>query len=90
MANSDVDLDEQAQKAVAEIHHCREAGVHVPVAAVAREYGVHKNRVHRRLKGVQGRTSRKPVNCKLSAIQEASLLSYIKSLNEIEQFIHLD
>ena len=43
MANSDVDLNEQAQKAVNEIQHCCEAGVYVPVAAVAREYEVHKN-----------------------------------------------
>ena len=43
MVNLDVDLDEQAQKAVAEIHHYCEAGVHVPVAAVVREYEVHKN-----------------------------------------------
>ena len=90
MADSDVDFNEQAQKAADEIRRYREAGEYIPVAAVAREYEVHKNRVHRRLKGIQGRTSRKSVNCKLSAIQEASLLSYIHTLNEIGQSVHLN
>ena len=43
MADSDVDFDEQAQKAADEVRRCREAGEYIPVAAVAREYGVHKN-----------------------------------------------
>ena len=83
-------LNEQAQKAVTEIHHYCEAGVHIPVTAVAYKYGMHINQVHQQLKGIQDRTSQKPVNYKLSAIQEASLLSYIKSLDEIGQSIRLD
>ena len=54
MADSDVDFNEQAQKAADEVRRCRKAGEYIPVAAVAREYGVHKNWVHWRLKGIQG------------------------------------
>jgi hypothetical protein len=64
MANSNADLDELAQKAANEIRSCQEGGERVSVAAIARQYGVHKNRVHRRLKGIESRTTRKPVNCK--------------------------
>jgi Tc5 transposase DNA-binding domain len=90
MANSDADLDELAQKAANEIRSYRETGERVSVAAIARQYGVHKNRVHRRLKGIEGRTTRKPINYKLSAVQEAALLSYIRTLDEIGQSIRLD
>lgn len=68
MANSNEDLDELAQRAANEILRDRKAGEKVNVAAKAREYRVDKNRVYRRLKGIKGRTSRKPVNTKLSAI----------------------
>jgi hypothetical protein len=87
MPNSNEDLDELAQRAANEILRHRNAGEKVNVAAKAREHGVDKNRVHRRLKGIGGRTSRKPVNTKLSAIQEASLLQYIRTLDEIGQSI---
>jgi hypothetical protein len=90
MANSNADLDEIAQKAANEIRSCRETGERVSVAAIACQYGVHKNRVHRRLKGKGSRTTRKPVNCELSAVQEASLLSYLRTLDEIRQSICLD
>ena len=43
MADSDVDFDEQAQKAADEVRCYCEAGEYIPVAAVACEYGVHKN-----------------------------------------------
>ena len=43
MVNLDVDLNEQAQKAVTEIYYYCEVEVHVSVAAVICEYGVHKN-----------------------------------------------
>jgi tRNA(Ser,Leu) C12 N-acetylase TAN1 len=42
MANSNADLDELAQKAANEIRSCRETGERVSVAAIARQYGVHK------------------------------------------------
>ena len=90
MADSDVEYNEQAQKAADEVRRYRKAGEYIPVAAVACEYEVHKNQVHWWLKGIQGCMSWKPVNCKLSAIQEASLLSYICTLDEIRQSVCLN
>jgi hypothetical protein len=90
MANSNADLDELAHKAANVIRSCRETGKRVSVAAIARQCGAHKNQVHRRLKSKGSGTTQKPVNCKLSAVQEASLLSYICTLDEIRQSICLD
>jgi Tc5 transposase DNA-binding domain len=61
----------------------REAGEIVFVSKVARVYGVDRQRVVRRLKGIGGRTSRKPVNYKLSVVQEAALIQYIYTLDGI-------
>ena len=43
MINSDVDLDEQAQKTITEIHCYCEARVYVSVKAVMYEYEIYKN-----------------------------------------------
>jgi hypothetical protein len=83
MAKSSADFDELVDKAVRELRAEYEDGERRGVAAKARELGIPKDRLHRRLKGVGPRTTRKPVNCKLSAVQEASLLRYILSLDEI-------
>jgi Tc5 transposase DNA-binding domain len=90
MPNSNEDLDELAQRAFEEIFRECEAGEKISVAAKARQYGVDKHRNHRRLKGIGPRSAQNPVNRKLSTIQEASLLEYIRTLDEIGQSIRLD
>jgi DNA invertase Pin-like site-specific DNA recombinase len=69
--------DALAEQAADEVVQRREAGEVVFVSKIARAYRVDRQRVARRLKGVGGRTSRKPVNCKLSEVQEAALIQYI-------------
>ena len=86
----DSDLDERAQKAAEEIVREREAGECPVIAEKAREWRVNKNRVQRRLKGIGPRTSRRPVNRKLSTIQEAVLLNWILALDEIGLSIRID
>ena len=49
-----------ADRAADEVRGRRDAAEHVFVATIARAYGVDRKRVSRRLKGVGGRTSRKP------------------------------
>jgi Tc5 transposase DNA-binding domain len=75
--------DELADMAAAEIYEKRDAGERVVVAVVARAYGVARQRIDRRLKGVGPRTSKKPVNYRLSEVQEAALIQYIRTLDEI-------
>jgi Tc5 transposase DNA-binding domain len=75
--------DELADRAAAEIRERTEAGERVVVAVVARAHGADRQRVRRRLIGVGGRKTRKPVNYKLSDVQEAALIQYIKNLDEI-------
>jgi DNA invertase Pin-like site-specific DNA recombinase len=60
--------DALAEQAADEVAQRREAGDIVFVSKVARAYGVDRQRVVRRLKGIGGRTSRKPVNYKLSVV----------------------
>jgi hypothetical protein len=83
MPNSNADIDDLVAKGVRELLSEYEDGERLNVAAKARELGVHKDRLYRRLKGIGPRTTRKPVNYKLSVVQKASLLQYILSLNEI-------
>jgi hypothetical protein len=83
MPDSDEDINERVEKAVEEILAERETGDPSNVAEKAREYRVNKYRIHRRLKGIGPRTSRKPVNNRLSEVQERALLQYILSLDEI-------
>ena len=83
MSISDEDIDDLVDKVVREILAEREDGERSNVAVKARELGIYKDRIHRRLKGVGPRTIWKPVNYKLSVIQEVSLLRYILSLDEI-------
>jgi DDE superfamily endonuclease/Tc5 transposase DNA-binding domain len=83
MEFSNSNLDALADRAADEVRERRDAGEHVFVAQVARAYGVDRKRVSRRLKGVGGRTSRKPANYKLSEIQETALIQYIRTLDEI-------
>ena len=68
MPISNEDTDDLVDKAVREILAEREDGERSNVAAKARELGIHKDRIHRRLKDVGSRTTRKPVNSKLSVI----------------------
>jgi DDE superfamily endonuclease/Tc5 transposase DNA-binding domain len=75
--------DALAEQAADEVAQRREAGEIVFVSKVARAYGVDRQRVVRRLKGIGGRTSRKPVNYKLSVVQEAALIQYIHTLDGI-------
>ena len=74
MPISNEDTDDLVDKVVREILAEREDGERSNVAAKARELGIHKDRIHRRLKNVGSRTTQKSVNCKLSVIQETSLL----------------
>ena len=83
MSISNEDTDDLVDKAVREILAEREDGERSNVAVKARELGIHKDHIHRRLKDVESRTTRKSVNYKLLVIQEVSLLRYILSLNEI-------
>jgi Tc5 transposase DNA-binding domain len=76
-------LDELAERAAAEVRERRDAGERVVVAVVARAHGADRQRVCRRLKGIGGRTTKKPVNYKLSDVQEAALIQYIRTLDEI-------
>jgi hypothetical protein len=90
MPVSDEDLDESVERAAEEIRHAKEAGEHSVVAVTARAHGVDRQRLSRRLKGVGSRSSRKPVSYKLSPIQEAALIQYIRTLDGIGVGIHLD
>ena len=83
MSVSNEDIDDLVDRAVREIRAAREEGKRSTVVAKARELGIHKDRIHRRLKGIGTLIDRKPVGRKLSAIQETSLIRYILSLNEI-------
>ena len=74
MSISDEYTDDLMDRAVREILAEREHGTCSSVTEKARELDISKYRIHRRLKGVGSRTTRKPVNYKLSAVQEASLL----------------
>ena len=90
MPNSNADIDDLVAKGVRELLTEHKDGERLNVAAKARELGVYKDRLYRRIKGVGPRTTRKPVNHKLSAVQEASLLRYILSLDEIGHTIRYD
>jgi hypothetical protein len=90
MPESSADIDDLVDKAVRELRAEYEDGERRGVAAKAREIGVPKDRLYRRLKGVGPRTARKPMNYKLSPVQEASLLRYILSLDEIGHAIRYD
>jgi Tc5 transposase DNA-binding domain len=75
--------DVLAEQAADEVARRREAGEVVFVSKIARAYGVDRQRVARRLKGVGGRTSRKPVNYRLFEVQEAALIQYIRTIDGI-------
>ena len=68
MSISDEDIDDLVDKVVREILAERENGERSNVTVKARELGVYKDRIHRRLKNVGSRTTRKSVNYKLSTI----------------------
>jgi ketosteroid isomerase-like protein len=57
MAESSADLDELVDRGVRELRAEYEDGDRRGVAAKARELGVSKDRLHRRLKGVGPRTT---------------------------------
>jgi Tc5 transposase DNA-binding domain len=75
--------NELADRAAAEICEKRDAGERVVVAVIARAYSIARQRINQRLKGVGPRTTKKPVNYKLSEVQEAALIQYIRTLDEI-------
>jgi hypothetical protein len=90
MAFLNDDLNKLAERAAKEILRARKAGERLAVAVIAREHRVDRRRVIRRLQGVGSRSSRKPVNYKLSPIQEAALIQYIQTLDKIGVRVHLD
>jgi Tc5 transposase DNA-binding domain len=90
MPDLQADIDELVAKGVRELLSEDEAGERPNVAVKARELGVPKDRLYRRLKGVGPRTTRKAARPKLSAIQEASLMRYILSLDEIGHSVRYD
>jgi transcriptional regulator of acetoin/glycerol metabolism len=69
MPDSNADIDDLVAKGVRELLSEYEEGERPNVTAKARELGVYKDRLYRRLKGVGPRITRKPINYKLSAIQ---------------------
>jgi hypothetical protein len=75
MAFLNDDLDELAEQAAQEVLRVRASGGHVAMAAIAREYRVDRWRVYWRLQDIGSRSSRKPVNYKLSDVQEATLFN---------------
>jgi AraC-like DNA-binding protein len=90
MPDSHADTDELVARGVRELLEEHEEGERLGVAAKARELGVHKDQLHRRLKGAGPCIGRKAINRKLSAMQEASLMRYILSLNEIGHSVRYD
>ena len=90
MPVSNEDTDDLVDRAVREIRAEEEEGERPNVAAKARELGVHRDRIYRRLKGIGSYIGRKPTNRKLSAIQEDSLIRYILSLDEIGHSVRYD
>ena len=90
MPVSNEDIDDLVDRAVREIRAAREEGKRSTVVAKARELGIHKDRIHRRLKGIGSRIDRKAANPKLSVIQETSLIRYILSLDEIDHSVRYD
>jgi Zn-dependent peptidase ImmA (M78 family) len=90
MTDSDEDINERVERAVEAILAERKTGEPSNVAEKAREYRVSRYRIQRRLKGIGPRTSRKPVNKRLSEVQKRALLQYILTLDEIGQSIRYD
>jgi hypothetical protein len=87
MPDLQADIDELVAKGVRELLLEDKAEERPNVAVKARELGVSKDRLYCRLKGVEPRTTRNAARPKLSAIQEASLMRYILSLDEIRHSI---
>jgi hypothetical protein len=75
---------------VDEINHERETGEKVNIAEKPLQYRVYKDRIYRRLNKIEPREGRRAVNIKLSVIQEACLLKYVRILDEIGLFIRLN
>ena len=74
MSFSNGEINDLVDKAVREIRAVRKKGECSIVVEKAHELDIHKDRIHRRLKDVGSYTGRKPVNYKLSVIQETSLV----------------
>lgn len=75
-------MNERVEKAVEEILAEREAGERPNIAETAREWNASKHRVHRRLRGIGSRSSRKPTNTKLSEAQRTLLLQHVLNSDE--------
>jgi Tc5 transposase DNA-binding domain len=90
MADSVEILGEIAEKAAEEISQAKNEGQKVNIAEIARFYGISRLRIDRRLRGRRGRTSRKPVNTKLSDVQEAALIRYIRTLDKAGTSVRID
>ena len=74
MSSSNTDIDDLVAKDVRELLIEHKDGERLNVTVKVRKLGVYKDRLYRRIKNVGSRTTRKPVNHKLSAVQETSLL----------------
>ena len=74
MSISNEYTDDLMDKVVREILTEREHKVRSSVTEKTRKLDISKYRIHRRLKDVRFHTTRKPVNYKLSTVQETSLL----------------
>ena len=68
MSISNEYIDDLMDRVVREILAEREHGTRSSVTEKARELDISKYRIHRRLKSIGPRTTRKSVNCKLSAV----------------------
>ena len=87
MPVSNEEIDDLVDRAVREIRAAREEGERSTVVAKVRELGIHKDRIHQRLKDIGSHIGRKTVNSKLSTVQETSLIRYILSLDEISHSV---
>jgi DNA-binding NtrC family response regulator len=68
MPDSNADTDELVARGVRELLAEHEEGERFNVAAKARELRVHRDRLYRRLKGIEPCTTRKASNLKLTAV----------------------
>jgi Tc5 transposase DNA-binding domain len=76
--------DELTNRAAVEIYEKRDARERVVVAIIARAYRVARQHIDQQLKGVGPQTTKKPVSYRLSEVQEAALIQYIRTLDEID------
>ena len=74
MSVSNEEIDDLVDKAVREIRIVREERERSTVTVKTRKLGIHKDRIHQRLKNIESRIDRKTTNLKFSIVQETFLI----------------